>query len=167
MILILDFLNYCLNLFFQSFELSVCFCLTLFKETFFYSTAKITKIFATCPGPDFENGVENLFFERGINESGWKGVRSLLKLSSAFLINKKVKFLNPARITDKYQFFMFRGAGARRARGTSYFLLFCYADCTLYLYRGEWMLLMYLSFVVKISNEKKLSFFIIAPEQIG
>ena len=34
------------------------------------------------------------FLLRGVNERGWRGVRSLLKPSSAFLINKKIKFEN-------------------------------------------------------------------------
>ena len=34
------------------------------------------------------------FLLRGVNEMGWRGVRSLLKPSSVFLINKKIKFEN-------------------------------------------------------------------------
>ena len=35
-----------------------------------------------------------IFLLRGVNERGLEGVRSLLKPSSAFLINKKIKILN-------------------------------------------------------------------------
>ena len=34
------------------------------------------------------------FFVEGVNERGWRGVRSLLKPSSAFIINEKINFLN-------------------------------------------------------------------------
>ena len=38
------------------------------------------------------------FLFRGVNESGWRGVRSLLKPSSAFLINKIYQFFSkPAK----------------------------------------------------------------------
>ena len=42
------------------------------------------------------------FLLRGVNERGWRGVRSLLKPSD-FLINKKIKFKNVPEIIAKYQ----------------------------------------------------------------
>ena len=34
------------------------------------------------------------FLLRGVNERGWRGVMSLLKPPLAFIINKKINFLN-------------------------------------------------------------------------
>ena len=52
--------------------------------------------------PDFEGDEKpkgdpwksKKFLLRGVDESGWKGVSNLLKRSSIFFINEKIKFLN-------------------------------------------------------------------------
>ena len=44
-----------------------------------------------------------IFFVRGANEKGWRGVMILLKASSAFLINKNKNFKMRPEIIDKYQ----------------------------------------------------------------
>ena len=54
------------------------------------------------PGPHFEVDEKpkgdpwksKIFLLRGVNEKGWRGVRSLLKPPYAFLINKKLKIQN-------------------------------------------------------------------------
>ena len=58
---------------------------------------QISAVLVNYPGPDFEGDEKPkggpLEIElRGVYERGWRGVRSLLKPSSVFLINKKLKF---------------------------------------------------------------------------
>ena len=53
-------------------------------------------------GTDFEGGEKpkggplesEIFLLMGVNERSWRGVRSLLKTPSTFLITRKIKFLN-------------------------------------------------------------------------
>ena len=60
------------------------------------------KVLLNYPPPHFQGDEKpkggpleiEIFFVEGVYERGWRGVRSLLKPSSAFLINKKLKFQN-------------------------------------------------------------------------